>query len=111
VGEIDKQKFIAFYVEITIILCYEKLLFTVKFGFLNLVVSVRRGNESSESPLVPFPFTGVRLCDLLELTELETDFGDTSNGDDVIGSPEAPPTLKSCCSRLTEITSSLPFLL
>ena len=70
------------------------LLHTVKFGFLNLVASVRRGNESSESPLVPFPFTGVLLCDLLEL--LEPDFGDASNGDDVIGRAEAPPTLKSC---------------
>ena len=67
--------------------------FTVKLGFLNLVVKVRRGNESSESPLVPFPFTGVLLCDL---PFLEPDFGDTSNGDDVIGRVEAPPTLRSC---------------
>ena len=68
--------------------CY---ILTVKFGFLNLVASVRRENES---PLVPFPFTGVLLCDLLELPE--PDFGDASNGDDVIGRAEAPPTLKSC---------------
>ena len=58
-----------------------------------MVVNVRRGNESSESPLVPFPFTGVLLCDL---PLLEPAFGDASNGDDVIGRAEAPPTLRSC---------------
>ena len=67
--------------------------FTVKFGFLNFVVRVRRGNESNESPLVPCPFTGVLLCDL---PLLEPAFGEASIGDDIIGRPEAPPTLKSC---------------
>ena len=57
------------------------------------MVRVRRGKESRESPLVPFPFTGVLLCDL---PLLELAFGDASNGDDVIGRAEAPPTLKSC---------------
>ena len=79
---------------------YIKVL-TVKFGFLKFVVGVRRGNES-ESPLVPFPFTGVLLWD----RPLRPGFGDTSS-DDV---PPATPTLKSCWRRLTEITNSLPFL-